>query len=153
MHTQDLAKLAEAAWDATKPDEDPPFAAVAMDHRGKLLTATRSIYETGTAGIQGLEEFEAYVLAAVNEYHRAEAEAQKKLNDDAAAALAAAPKPLELPAGDSLPEGFPGRAALEAAGFTTITAVRELADSGALETVDHIGAATATAIKDALEEV
>lgn len=62
-----LAKLpgggnvAETAWNETKADEDPAYNAVASDFRGKLDAAVRSITETKSAGIAGLEAFEARV--------------------------------------------------------------------------------------------
>jgi len=41
-----------------------------------------------------------------------------------------------------LPDGFPGKAAFVAAGFTTYAKVRKLYKAGELRTVDHIGEVT-----------
>ena len=55
----------------------------------------------------------------------------------------------ELPADEGLPEDFPGREALAAAGIDTVEGVAELADPTA---IDGIGAATAKKIVTALAE-
>lgn len=143
MHTRDLEALAAVAWNKTKSDDDPPFAGCAMDHRLKLVAAARSIYETDTAGIQGLEKFEEYVLAEVIKYRQEQAE-KASAGDQPPKQLTPAP-----PKTGKLPEDFPGHAALEAAGITTYAKARAVSD---LTTIPGIGEATAAAITEALKE-
>lgn len=63
LHPRDAETLAAKAWDATHAPDDPDFSGCSIDHRTKLVTAAASIAATGTAGIAGLEAFEAAVLA------------------------------------------------------------------------------------------
>lgn len=51
-----------------------------------------------------------------------------------------------------LPDGFPGKAALDAAGHTTYAKVRRLRDAGKLTSVAGIGDSTAAQIDEALKE-
>ena len=56
------------------------------------------------------------------------------------------PKTLKGP----LPDGFPGKAALEEAGYNTYAKVRKLRDQGKLTEVPNIGDITAEQIEDSL---
>lgn len=146
MHVKDLTEIAALAWNETKAEEDPIFDLAA--HKLLLLTAAQSIFSTGSAGIQGLEAFEAHVVSQL-----------KELAEAAEAAKTAEPTepgdPKQLgPADisdDTLPIDFPGREALEADGFTTLSAVRAL-DPSELTKIPDIGPATAAKITAALKE-
>lgn len=55
------ANIEEVAWNDTKRDDDPPYNALAIEHRQKLHTAAEAVRATGSAGIVGLEAYEARV--------------------------------------------------------------------------------------------
>lgn len=59
--------IAEVAWNDTKEEADPLYASCAALHRQKLDAALVAIEATGTAGIQGLEDYEARVLELLAE--------------------------------------------------------------------------------------
>lgn len=58
---RDVTALAASAWNSTRDPADPEFAFCATPHQGKLESAVIAIEESGNAGIQGLEAFEAEV--------------------------------------------------------------------------------------------
>lgn len=65
--------LAEAAWNATKSDEDPVYKGVSSEFRSKLDFAVESIQASGVAsGIAGLEAFDAEVARLIAEQKKAD---------------------------------------------------------------------------------
>lgn len=63
----DLGNVAEAAWNETKVEEDPPYKDVTLDKRQKLDSVVDTIKTTGNADVVGLEDFEARVIELLKE--------------------------------------------------------------------------------------
>jgi hypothetical protein len=62
LHFRDAEALAARAWDVTKAEDEPVFAACSSEHRSKLINIVEDIVERGVgSGIAGLEHFEDYV--------------------------------------------------------------------------------------------
>lgn len=64
--------IAEVAWNETKEEGDPPYNAVASDHRQKLDTIVQAVRETGNADVVGLEAFEERVKELLADEKEAE---------------------------------------------------------------------------------
>lgn len=63
IHFHDAEALAAKAWDLTKADLDPVFAACSSDFRTMLTGVVTDIVKFGHVfGAQNLERFEAYVI-------------------------------------------------------------------------------------------
>jgi hypothetical protein len=62
IHFRDAEALAARAWNVTKAEDEPVFAACASEHRSKLVNIVEDIVERGVgSGVPGLEHFEDYV--------------------------------------------------------------------------------------------
>jgi hypothetical protein len=62
IHFRDAEALAARAWNVTKAEDEPEFAACASEHRSKLVNIVEDIVERGVgSGIASLEHFEEYV--------------------------------------------------------------------------------------------
>lgn len=127
--------FAETAWNETKAEDDPLYADVSPDFRRKLDTAVDSIRNTGSADIVGLEAFEARVKELI-------AEEKEEKEPTAVATKSTSEK------SGKLPEDFPHRAELEAAGITTYAQARKL--NGDYSSVPGVGTAKGKEIDAAL---
>jgi hypothetical protein len=56
------ANLDEIAWNETKADDDPVYAALVPDFKQKLHTVTEAVRATGNADVVGLEAYEARIV-------------------------------------------------------------------------------------------
>jgi hypothetical protein len=97
--TQDMARIAQQAWDATKPEGDPAFTHPdhSVDHRNLLLSNVKDFIQTGKPGDPRLQAFEVKVAAIVEELKNPRVPTGEMTFDDAAAEKAKAeteaPKP------------------------------------------------------------
>lgn len=71
--------LAEEAWDAVKPKEDPKFAATTADHQQELITRAEGVVRTGVTVDSGgvFQDFEE----KVKELHEADRESESQATE------------------------------------------------------------------------
>ena len=62
MHHTEILQIAAAAWDRTKPADDPSFNNCSLTHRENLVAQTETVIRTGGAS----NDFEKAVLSALN---------------------------------------------------------------------------------------
>lgn len=136
--------IAEKAWNETKAEEDPPYAQVSGDFRQKLDAIVATIRETGNADVVGLEAFEERVKELVAE----EGGPATGLDTTAGPKGEAEEDTSAAAKRGKLPEDFPHRDALEAAGYDTYAKVRKL--GGDYSEVEGIGEARGKEIDAAL---
>lgn len=141
----DESNIAERAWNQTKSDEDPLYKDTTATHRHRLTTAVDSIRTTGTAGIEGLQEFEARAIELLAEAGTpagsGPAYTPQALLDEGEDAETATKS-------GQLPADFPHREALRDHGINTYNQARAL--NGDYTEVAGIGTAKGKEIDAAL---
>ena len=133
------------AWTADGISPNSPLVTEAVAAKFTEASAPEAVIDTLVSDTAAKGEGD--LLAAVGK------DTSKTLSSDEAAAGAAEDsadtgKKLK----GKLPDGFPGKAALEAADVTTYAQARKLRDGAGLTSVPGVGDATAAQIEEALKE-
>ncbi len=141
--------IAETAWNETKADEDPEYNAVSSTFRAKLDDVVAAVRQTGNADVVGLEAFEARVVELLAEAGTPAGSGALVPTDDGRDTTDAEE------AADStstkrgkLPDDFPAKSHLEAAGYDTYAKVRGL--KGDYSEVEGVGEVRGKEIDKAL---
>jgi len=148
----DVAPIAAAAWDTVRGDGDATFADSIPTYKEQLIAHAQSALKTGAqVGDTSLARFEQAVAGLRNENLHPKAMAASVVVAQKAElkAEAKAEAKAEVKQG-KLPEDFPHRAALEAAGINTYAQARKAHESGFAD-VHGIGEAKGNEIGDALK--
>jgi hypothetical protein len=123
----DQGNIAERAWNATKSEDDVEYKALAGEFKQKLDDVVTAVRETGNADVVGLEEFEAEVVRLLAELDVPTGTALVPSGPGREAADEAAAESTDASAKrGKLPEDFPHKAELDAAGYDTYAKVRKL---------------------------